>query len=73
MGRRYSPASLKASGSATSHTRIQPRDVPVHKSPQGVRQSDVTDPTLWACVKFMNVHGRLPQTPELYWYGRGVF
>ena len=73
MGRRYSPASLKASGFATSHTRIHPRDVPVHKSPQGVRHSDVTDPTLWACMIFMNIQGSLPQIPELFWSGRGVF
>ncbi len=46
MGRAYSPASLKAPGSEHSQMRIHPLDVPVQRSPQGVRQRDVMAPTL---------------------------
>lgn len=49
MGSAYSPFSVKAPGSAASQMRIQPREVPVQRSPQGVRHRDVMDPTLCAC------------------------
>lgn len=44
-----SPGSLSASSRAMSQTRTEPRLLPDHSSPQGVRHSAVTDPTLWAC------------------------
>ena len=44
-----SPGSLSASSRAMSHTRTEPRLLPVHSSPQGVRHIAVTDPTLCAC------------------------
>ena len=37
---------------APSHTRMMPRLLPVHSSPQGVVHMAVTCPILWACHLF---------------------